>query len=63
MSKKWTIETAKAYIAKVQKSKQQTGLTYCSAVDFLINHSNTNVNLHPLAVKNENNDDNDRIDI
>ena len=35
MSKKWTIEEAKAYITKVQKGKQQIGLTYWSAVDFI----------------------------
>lgn len=63
MSKKWTVETAKAYIGKVQKNKQQIGLTYYSAVDFLINHSNTNVNLHPLATKSEDNDDSNRADI
>ena len=38
MGKNWTVEEAKAYIAKVVKGKQQTGLKYCSAVDFLINH-------------------------
>jgi len=37
MGKKWTIEEAKAYIAKVQKSKQQIGLTYWSAIDFIAN--------------------------
>jgi len=60
MSRKWTIESAKAYIAKVQKGKVQTGLTYCSAVDFITNHS-AETNLHPLAEKKEDNDSN-RID-
>lgn len=35
MAKKWTIESAKAYVAKVQHGRQQIGLTYYSAVDFL----------------------------
>lgn len=35
MAKKWTIESAKAYVAKVQHGKQQVGLSYYSAVDFL----------------------------
>ena len=55
MSKKWTIESARAYIAKVQKGKQQSGLTYCSAIDFLMNHTN----VQSLATKEE---DNDRAD-
>ena len=56
MSKKWTIEEAKNYITKVQKGKQQIGLTYCSAIDFITNHTNANVNLHSLAIKEEDND-------
>lgn len=52
MSKKWTIESARAYIAKVQKGKLQPGLTYCSAIDFIINHTN----VQSLATKEEDND-------
>ena len=56
MSKKWTIETAKAYVNKIQKGKQQIGLTYCSAIDFLMNCTNHEVRLHPLATKEDDND-------
>lgn len=56
MSKKWTIEEAKMYVTKVLKGKQQAGLKYCSAIDFLTNHTNTQVNLHPLAEKENEND-------
>lgn len=59
MKRNWTVESAKAYVTKVQKGKQQSGLTYCSALDFLANHSNTVVNLHPLAAKDDNSDDTD----
>ena len=55
MSKKWTIESARTYVAKVQKGKQQSGLTYCSAIDFLMNHTN----IQSLTTKEE---DNDRTD-
>ena len=55
MSKKWTVDEARAYVVKVQKGKIPTGLTYCSALDFLMNH--TNVEIHPLAEK-EGEDDN-----
>lgn len=51
MSKNWTIEEAKAYVSKVVKGKQQTGLKYCSAIDFLINHGKT-----VDSLKEENND-------
>ena len=44
MGKSWTVEEAKAYVAKVVKGKQQAGLKYCSAVDFLINHANKESN-------------------
>ena len=54
MSKKWTIEEAKTYIAKVVRGKQQAGLTYCSAIDFLRNHTNSEINL--LAMKESDND-------
>lgn len=43
MTKKWTVESAKSYVAKVQKGKQQAGLTYCSALAFLENHTSPNV--------------------
>ena len=56
MSKKWTIEEAKMYITKVQKGKQQAGLKYCSAIDFLMNHTNAEVNLNSLAAKEDEND-------
>lgn len=56
MSKKWTVEEAKMYVARVLKGKQQTGLKYCSAIDFLMNHTNTQVSLHPLAEKENEND-------
>lgn len=56
MSRKWTVDEAKAYILKVLKGKQQSGLKYCSAVDFLMNHTNVNVNLHPLSEKEDDND-------
>ena len=52
MSKKWTIESARAYITKVQKGKQQPGLTYCSAIDFLMNHTD----VKSLVTKEKEND-------
>lgn len=36
--KKWTKETAKKYAEKVEKGKQEKGLTYLSAIDFLRHH-------------------------
>lgn len=62
MSKKWTVDEAKSYVAKVVKGKQQAGLTYCSALDYLMNHTNVNVEKHPLA-KKENEDDSFNSDI
>lgn len=56
MGKKWTIEEAKMYVTKVSKGKQQAGLKYCSAIDFLTNHTNAQINLHPLAEKEDEND-------
>ena len=56
MSKKWTIESARSYINKVQKGKQQPGLTYCSAIDFIMNHTNTEINIHSLAKKDDDSD-------
>lgn len=55
MSKKWTIDSARAYITKVQKGRQQPGLTYCSAIDYLANHCDIKTNLHPLAEKENDN--------
>ena len=56
MSKKWTVEEAKMYVTKVQKGKQQIGLKYCSAIDFLMNYTNAQISLHPLAAKEDEND-------
>lgn len=38
MKRKWTKEKAKKYVDKVDKSKQEKGLTYLSAKDFLKHH-------------------------
>lgn len=38
MKRKWTNETAKEYISKVEKGKEPIGMKYLSAVDFLKNH-------------------------
>ena len=59
MSKKWTIEEAKSYIVKVLKGKQQTGLTYCSAVDYLMNHTNARIEQNLLTMKDNENDSSD----
>ncbi len=40
--KKWTKESANKYVEKVQKGKQEIGLTYLSAKDFLKNHKKGN---------------------
>lgn len=56
MSKNWTIEEARNYVAKVQKGKQQAGLTYCSAIDFLMNHTASKMTMHSLARKEGEND-------
>ena len=61
MSKKWTIEKTKAYVNKVLKGKQKAGLTYCSAIQFLMIYINNEVKLHSLATKEDDNDI-DRID-
>ncbi len=37
--RKWTKESAKAYVDKVKVGKAPRGLKYCSALDFLANHS------------------------
>lgn len=57
MSKNWTIEEAKAYVSKVVKGKQQAGLKYCSAIDFLMNHGKA-VDFH----KEENDNDSSGVD-
>ena len=56
MGRNWTVDEAKTYVSKVLKGKQQAGLKYCSAIDFLMNHTNVNVNLHPLSEKEDDND-------
>ena len=38
MKRKWTKEKAKKYVDKVDKCKQEKGLTYLSAKDFLKHH-------------------------
>ena len=54
MSKKWTDESARFYVSKVQNGRNQIGLTYYSAVDYLTNHSSSKIEKHPLAEKDEN---------
>ncbi len=56
MGRKWTEESARSYVAKVQAGKNQVGLTYCSAIDYLTNHVASKVEKHPLAVKEDEND-------
>lgn len=41
MAKNWTLEEARAYVKKVQNGKQQVGLKYCSAIDFLTKMANS----------------------
>ena len=38
MKRNWTKESAKKYVDKVDKDKQEKGLTYLSAKDFLKHH-------------------------
>lgn len=38
MKRKWTNESAKEYIEKVEAGKEKKGLKYCSAKDYLANH-------------------------
>lgn len=38
MKRKWTKESAKKYVNKVDNGKQEKGLTYLSAKDFLKHH-------------------------
>lgn len=56
MGRKWTEESARSYVAKVQAGKNQVGLTYCSAIDYLANHVASKVEKHPLATKEDEND-------
>lgn len=42
MKRKWSIDSAHKYIEKVDKGKQEKGLTYLSALDFLKNHKKGN---------------------
>lgn len=35
MKRRWTKETARAYIAAVEAGRQPKGLKYCSALDYL----------------------------
>lgn len=56
MSRKWTEESARSYVAKVQSGKNQIGLTYCSAIDYLTNHVASKIEKHPLAIKENEND-------
>ena len=48
MGKKWTDESARSYVAKVQAGRNQIGLTYCSAMDYLVNHENEFVNAEEI---------------
>lgn len=43
MSKKWTDESARAYVAKVQGGRSPMGLSYYSAVDYLTNHTTSKI--------------------
>lgn len=38
MKRKWTSETAEEYIKRVEKGKEQVGMKYLSAIDYLQNH-------------------------
>lgn len=38
MKRKWTNETAEEYIKKVELGKEQKGMKYLSAIDYLKNH-------------------------
>lgn len=39
MKAKWNEKSAKAYIEKCDKNPSLKGLTYCSALDYVSNHS------------------------
>ena len=49
---KWTIESAKTYVTKVQKGKQPSGLKYWSAVDFLTKQTATSTST-PVEENND----------
>ena len=54
MSKKWTDESARSYVAKVQSGRNQIGLTYYSAIDYLTNHATSpKIEKNSLIEKNE----------
>lgn len=38
MKRKWTNESAKEYIERVEKGKEPVGMKYLSAIDYLTNH-------------------------
>lgn len=40
--KKWTKDSAQKYVDRVEKGRQEIGLTYLSAKDFLKNHKKGN---------------------
>ena len=42
MKRKWTNETAKIYMEKVEKGKEPMGLKYLSAKDYISNHAALN---------------------
>jgi hypothetical protein len=56
MAKKWTIESARAYVAKVQRGKQQIGLTYYSAMDYLLKNASCTSDLKVNQNDNVSND-------
>lgn len=51
--KKWTKDSAQKYVDRVEKGREEIGLTYLSAKDFLKNHKKGNSILNLLATKNE----------
>lgn len=59
MSHKWTEESARSYVAKVQSGKNQIGLTYHSAADYLTNHV-VSKKEKPILVEKENKNDNSK---
>ena len=55
MKRKWTVDEARSYVMKVQKGKIPSGLTYCSAIDFLINHTKAQIdNESFIKIEDEN---------
>ena len=51
MGRKWTDETARAYVAKVQAGRNQVGLTYCSALDYIMNHTGSKKEKPKISVE------------